>query len=156
MIVPAAAEARIDVGRFEILVGHLEAMIPQAVFARPHLLRLLPADDPILMQAGIAQPLEVVERDLRPARQVAEAAGVVGQHHRVVGVGVLEEVEDPFLFHQPRGKLKIRLVILHAIVAGIERALNLGLIVIAGQHGGENVGDRSDAERCGSASGCGA
>src|SRR5215831_19282922 len=36
---------------------------------------------------------------------------------------VLEEVEDPILFHQPRDKVKIRFTVLHTVVPRLESSL---------------------------------
>ena len=85
--------------------------------------------------------MEFVEHDVGPARQVFEAGGLVRQIHRVALLGVLEVVENPFLFHQPAGELEIGFAVLHAIIARIVGAFDVVLVEVdAGQHFGEDVG----------------
>src|SRR5690606_1143884 len=48
---------------------------------------------------------------------VVIGGGAVGEVHLVLAVGVPEEIEDPFLFHQPRDEIEIRLAVLDAISA---------------------------------------
>ena len=65
----------------------------------------------------------------------------VGDDH-LVGVGrVLEEVVDAFLFHQPGGEVEIGLAVLHAVIARLERALELVSSRRALQHLLQDVGN---------------
>ena len=54
---------------------------------------------------------------------------------------VLEEIVNPFLFHQPAGELKIRLPILHAVVARMKNADRFEHDMQAVQHFFQDVGD---------------
>ena len=60
--------------------------------------------------------------------------GVVGHHHLVVAVGVLEEIVNSFLLHQAAGEVEIGFAVLHAVIALIVGAGDFVADVEAGQH----------------------
>lgn len=55
---------------------------------------------------------------------------------------VLEEVVDPFFFHQPAGKSEVRFAILHAVVARIVRPGQLILNRHSDEHRAQDIGHR--------------
>ena len=51
--------------------------------------------------------------------------GAVGQHQVVLGLAVVEPIEDAFFFHQPADEVEIGLAVLHAVTASLERTPGL-------------------------------
>ena len=107
---------------FEVLVGQLEAVVPERDLAGAQLLRLLPVGDPV---GPALADLGVVEVDLTLNRLFGVAVGRVGQDHRVAVGVVAEEVVNALFFHQPAGEVQVGLAVLHAVVAGEVGALKL-------------------------------
>lgn len=68
--------------------------------------------------------------------------GRVGHDHGVIAVGVGEEVEDPFLLHQPAGEVEVGLAVLDAVIAGLILPLELHLDVQALEDLIEDLGHR--------------
>ena len=67
--------------------------------------------------------------------------GGVGEDHDMVGLAVLEEVEDPFFFHDPAGEVEIALAILHAVIAFLESAVQFRFDVEVGENLFEDLGN---------------
>ena len=108
----------------QVLVGQLEAVVPQRDLAGAQLLAPSPS-----RRCGPRRGC----RRRRPRRrsscllgQVGVALRRVGHDHRVAAGGVLEEVEDALFFHEPAGEVEVGLAVLHAVVARVERAPGSG------------------------------
>ena len=91
----------------------LEVVVGLGPLARAELVAVFPVGEMVLDRpaAGVAGVIDLV------LRAVDIAALLVGQHERVLALLVLEEVEDAFLFHQPRDEVEVGLAVLHAVVA---------------------------------------
>ncbi len=108
--------------RLEMLVGQLEAVVPEEGLRRAGVLVPLPSPDPVL----VAHPArELLVGDLVLSLEVGKRRRVVRHDHRVLPVLVLEEVEDPLLLHEPRGEGEVALAVLDAEVALLEGPLDL-------------------------------
>src|ERR1700743_2335202 len=62
------------------------------------------------------------------------SGGQVTENQLVVTGRKFEEVIDAFLFHQTRREMKVRLLILHAIIAGFEGSLNQVVDIDSGEN----------------------
>src|SRR5437773_2746006 len=91
-----------------------------------------------LLLPGAARGAFIDER--RTIRGLGMTESRIRDHQGVPAVRMFEKVEDAFLLHQTAGESKIRLAILHAIVAVEIRALELVVDVQAFQNLLEDIG----------------
>ena len=91
----------------------LEVKIGGRVDARLHGLFHRPAIDRI--RGGPRAP-RLLKPDLVVAGRRLEGGGVIGKHHGVLAVLMLEEIKNPGGLHQPAQEVEIRLPILHAVL----------------------------------------
>src|SRR5262245_25680931 len=117
---------------------HFEGVVPEGAFAGTQLLGLLPLVDAILFARAARYSFM---DDLGWPRQVGVALRRIGHDHLVAVGAVLEEVIDPFFFHEAAREVEVRLAVLHAKVAGLEAALQLKNGVDSLQHLLQDVGN---------------
>src|ERR1019366_6349712 len=118
---------------FEVLVGQLEAVVPQHDLRGLELLGLLPGVDAVLLAGA---PPHALEDQRALDRKIRMAPRVVRDDQRVTAGAVLEEVEDSLFFHQAAREREVGLAVLHAVVARFERPLDLPADL---EGGGENL-----------------
>jgi hypothetical protein len=99
-------------------------VVPESHLRRSQVLAFLPGGDPVFDHVGDVQR---GVGDLAAEGNIGVSAGVVGDDHGVTAGLVLEEVENPFFFHQAAGEVEIRFAVLHAIVTGLVLAGELDL-----------------------------
>lgn len=122
---------------FKVPVRQLEGVVPQRELAGAQLLDFLPLVDAIL---GTLATNDWFEQQVVGNRQIRMALRCIGQNQLVSLLGVPEEVVDAFLFHQSAGEIEVAFVVLHAVVAQLERPLDFVGDVESRQHFLENVG----------------
>ena len=110
--VPRHADDRVGVGH-QVGAGRLEVVVGLRDLAGAELVRVLPTAD-VVLHGDRAEVGRIVDLLLLA---VDVGRGLVAENHLVLAVGVLEEVEDALLFHQPRHEVEVRLPVLDAVLA---------------------------------------
>ena len=123
----------------QVLVGQLEAVVPEGHLHRSQVLAFLPGGDPFLDHVGDVQ---WGVGGLAAEGNIGVSAGVVRNDHGVTAGLVLEEVENALFFHQAAGEVEIRFAVLHAIVTGLVLAGELDLHGETLEHLGQDLLDR--------------
>ncbi len=123
---------------FKMVGGDFKAVVPQSTFAGTDFLDFLPLRD-AHFGADAAGGFFVNRRRFPRHRRML---GAIGHRHHMIAVGVLEEIVNPFFFHQAAGEIEVRLAILHTEIPWIIGPGEFVTEIEPGKHMFENIGHR--------------
>src|SRR5262249_10563662 len=104
---------------FEFIARHGEMIIRQRVLAAAKALFFPKRNNGVLCENGLA----LVKACRRLPRTSLVHSRYVAQNQLVIAILVLEEIENALFFHQAGHEIKIRLVVLHAVIARLVGSL---------------------------------
>ena len=108
-------------------VGLLKVIVRQRSHAGVDLVFLFDAEDGVRVQTATGGRSVACRR---LARTGSEGRFVVGQNQRVLFFALLEEVENAFVFEQPRDEVEIGLAVLDTVVPGLIAGLQAQLVIL--------------------------
>ncbi len=123
---------------FEVFLWHLEAIVPQGIFAGGYALAFLPIVNDVFFQRTFGQ---FPERYGAPRRQVGVSTGGVGDDHLMPTLGMFEVIVDPFFFHESRGEVEVGFPVLDTVITIFVIAFQLELDVQTFEYLFENISD---------------